>query len=77
MLFLQPCKLRLQDASGTNLPGIKPFRPAGDGIQQILLLSNSTTKPVNMTCILSYCVGDDPDPIRESIIVKDLPYNCE
>ncbi|KAJ6635122.1 ADP-ribosylation factor-binding protein GGA1, partial [Pseudolycoriella hygida] len=35
-----PCKLRLQAASDTNLPGILPFRPPTKDITQIMLLSN-------------------------------------
>lgn len=72
----KPAKLRLCPASGTSLKGVKPFRPPADGIMQVLLLSNPTAKPLNMICILSYCVDDDPDPVKESIEVKDLPYVC-
>lgn len=72
----KPAKLRLLPASGTSLKGVKPFRPPADGIMQVLLLSNPTGKPLNMICILSYCVDDDPDPVKESIEVKDLPYIC-
>lgn len=72
----KPAKLRLCPASGTSLKGVKPFRPPADGIMQVLLLSNPTGKPLNMICILSYCVDDDPDPVKESIEVKDLPYVC-
>lgn len=71
----KPCKLRLMNASGEQLPGVKPFRPPVENITQVLLYSNpKRTKTVKMVFILSYCIGDDPDPIRESIEVKDLPY---
>lgn len=72
--YFQPCKLRLLKSSGDFLPGIKPFRPPADDITQVLLLSNPTKNPVNMFCILSYCVGDDVDPVRDPIEVKNLPY---
>lgn len=70
----KPCKLRLLPASGTSLPGTKPFRPPADGITQVLLLANPGGNPVDLTCILTYCVGDDPDPIKESIVMKDVPF---
>lgn len=72
----KPCKLRLLAPTGSNLPGVKPFRPPTDDIQQILLLSNPTQKPVDLTCIIGYQQGDDPDPIKESVVVKDIPC-CE
>jgi ADP-ribosylation factor-binding protein GGA len=72
----KPCKLRLLPASSTNLPGIKPFRPPSDGITQLLLLLNPTKRDVDLTCILTYCIGDDPDPVKESVIMKDIPYEC-
>uniref|UniRef100_A0A1Q3F8J5 Putative cytosolic sorting protein/adp-ribosylation factor effector gga n=1 Tax=Culex tarsalis TaxID=7177 RepID=A0A1Q3F8J5_CULTA len=70
----KPCKLRLLAASGTSLPGTKPFRPPADGIMQVLLLANPSGEPVDLTCILTYCVGDDPDPVKESIVMKDVPF---
>lgn len=70
----KPCKLRLLPASGTCLPGTKPFRPPADGITQVLLLANPSGEPVDLTCILTYCVGDDPDPVKESIVMKDVPF---
>ncbi|XP_062555897.1 ADP-ribosylation factor-binding protein GGA1 [Armigeres subalbatus] len=70
----KPCKLRLLPASGTQLPGTKPFRPPADGITQVLLLANPSGEPVDLTCILTYCVGDDPDPIKDSIVMKDVPF---
>ncbi|XP_053685558.1 ADP-ribosylation factor-binding protein GGA2 [Sabethes cyaneus] len=69
----KPCKLRLLPASGNSLPGTKPFRPPADGITQVLLLANPLEEPVDLTCILTYCVGDDPDPIKESIVMKAVP----
>lgn len=70
----KPCKLRLLPASGTSLPGTKPFRPPADGITQVLLLANPAGEPVDLTCILTYCVGDDPDPIKDSIVMKEVPF---
>ncbi|XP_001859412.2 ADP-ribosylation factor-binding protein GGA1 isoform X3 [Culex quinquefasciatus] len=70
----KPCKLRLLDASGASLPGTKPFRPPADGVTQVLLLANPSGEPVDLTCILTYCVGDDPDPVKESIVMKDVPF---
>lgn len=50
----------------------KPFRPAT--INQVMLLLNPTGKPVDITCIVGYKLGDDPDPIKESIVAKDVAY---
>ncbi|XP_049539790.1 ADP-ribosylation factor-binding protein GGA1 [Anopheles darlingi] len=69
----KPCKLRLLPPSGTSLPGTKPFRPPADGIMQVLLLANPSGEPVDVTCILTYLVGDDPDPIKESIVMQAVP----
>uniref|UniRef100_A0A182T855 GAE domain-containing protein n=1 Tax=Anopheles maculatus TaxID=74869 RepID=A0A182T855_9DIPT len=69
----KPCKLRLLPPSATSLPGTKPFRPPADGITQVLLLANPTGEPVDVTCILTYLVGDDPDPIKESIVMQAVP----
>uniref|UniRef100_A0A182RY19 GAT domain-containing protein n=1 Tax=Anopheles funestus TaxID=62324 RepID=A0A182RY19_ANOFN len=69
----KPCKLRLLPPSATSLPGTKPFRPPADGITQVLLLANPTGDPVDVTCILTYLVGDDPDPIKESIVMQSVP----
>uniref|UniRef100_A0A8D8FT57 ADP-ribosylation factor-binding protein GGA1 n=1 Tax=Culex pipiens TaxID=7175 RepID=A0A8D8FT57_CULPI len=70
----KPCKLRLLDPSGASLPGTKPFRPPADGVTQVLLLANPSGEPVDLTCILTYCVGDDPDPVKESIVMRDVPF---
>ncbi|KFB52350.1 AGAP011568-PA-like protein [Anopheles sinensis] len=69
----KPCKLRLLPPSATSLPGTKPFRPPADGITQVLLLANPSGEPVDLTCILTYLVGDDPDPIKESIVMQAVP----
>uniref|UniRef100_A0A2M4ANL2 Putative cytosolic sorting protein/adp-ribosylation factor effector gga n=1 Tax=Anopheles triannulatus TaxID=58253 RepID=A0A2M4ANL2_9DIPT len=69
----KPCKLRLLPPSGMSLPGTKPFRPPADGITQVLLLANPSGEPVDLTCILTYLVGDDPDPIKESIVMQAVP----
>uniref|UniRef100_A0A182Q9J4 GAT domain-containing protein n=1 Tax=Anopheles farauti TaxID=69004 RepID=A0A182Q9J4_9DIPT len=70
----KPCRLRLLPPSGTCLPGTKPFRPPADGITQVLLLANPTGEPVDLTCILTYLVGDDPDPIKESVVMRAVPF---
>lgn len=70
----KPCKLRLQPASDTNLPGILPFRPPTKEITQIMLLSNKTGVSPKITCIVSYCLENDPDPVKESITITDLPH---
>lgn len=69
----KPCKLRLLPASGTSLPGIKPFRPPTDDITQVMLISNKAEVSFQLVCIVSYNVHDDPDPVKESITVTDLP----
>uniref|UniRef100_A0A182UHA0 VHS domain-containing protein n=2 Tax=Anopheles melas TaxID=34690 RepID=A0A182UHA0_9DIPT len=69
----KPCKLRLLPPSASGLPGTKPFRPPADGITQVLLLANPTGEPVDLTCILTYLVGDDPDPVKESIVMQAVP----
>lgn len=74
----KPCKLRLLPASAAKLPPVKPFRPPADSIFQILLIANPTQQTIpKITCIFSYCLGDDPDPIKESVEVKDVPYKVE
>lgn len=39
-----------------------------------MLLLNPTGKPVDVTCIVGYRLGDDPDPIKESIVAQGIPY---
>lgn len=74
----KPCKLRLLPASATGLPAAKPFRPPADSIFQLLLIANPTQQAISkITCIFSYCLGDDPDPIKESVEVKELPYKVD
>lgn len=70
----KPCKLRVLEASGKELPGVKPFKPPTETINQVLLLMNPTQKPVNMMAILTYNSEDDEDPCKESIEVKDIPF---
>lgn len=72
----KPCKLRLLAPSGSDIPGVKLFQPPS-GAFQILLVANPTGQPVKLTCILSYGLDNDPDPVKESIEVNDLPYKCE
>lgn len=74
----KPCKLRLLPASTTELPAAKPFRPPADSIFQILLVANPTQQTISkITCIFSYCLADDPDPLKESVEVNNLPYQVE
>lgn len=70
----KPCKLRILTASGHDLPGVKPFKPPTETINQVLLLMNPTQQPVSMIAILTYNSQDDDDPIKESFTVKDIPY---
>ncbi|XP_075154860.1 ADP-ribosylation factor-binding protein Gga [Haematobia irritans] len=69
----KPCKVRLLPPTDTKMKPRKPFRPS-EPINQVLLLMNTTGKPVDITCIVGYKLGDDPDPVKESIIAKDIPY---
>lgn len=71
---IQPNKLRLLNASGNSLPGCKPFKPPSDDITQVLLILNKEKSPFSLTCIVSYCLENEPDPIKESITVTGLPY---
>lgn len=71
----KPCKLRILEASGKELPGVKPFKPPTETINQVLLLMNPTGKPVNLLAILTYNSEDDEDPCKESIEVKDIPVS--
>jgi ADP-ribosylation factor-binding protein GGA len=73
----KPCKLRLLEPSCTELEAVKGWKPPTDLITQVLLLSNPTEKPVSILCILTYCLDDDPDPVKESIEVKDIPFICQ
>lgn len=70
----KPCKLRILEASGKELPGVKPFKPPTETINQVLLLMNPTQNSVNMMAILTYNSEDDEDPCKESIEVKDIPF---
>lgn len=70
----KPCKIRLLKPSSTDLPAVKKFKPPTEQIEQVLLLSNPTEQEVNIICILSYCLDDDPDPIKEHIEVKNIPF---
>ncbi|TMW53394.1 hypothetical protein DOY81_001516 [Sarcophaga bullata] len=69
----KPCKIRLLPPTAVSMAASKPFRPAAP-INQVVLLLNPTQKPVDITCIVGYKLGDDPDPIKESIVAKDIPY---
>lgn len=70
----KPCKLRILAASGKELPGVKPFKPPTETINQVLLLMNPTKEAVNMMAILTYNSEDDDDLCKESIEVKDIPF---
>lgn len=69
----QPCRIHLQKASGSELPAVKPFRPPCEDITQCLLLSNPDHKPIRIMCIISYVLGNDPDPVKEFVEINDLP----
>lgn len=71
----KPCKLRILEASGRDLPAVKPFKPPTETINQVVLLLNPTQQPVNMIAILTYNVQDDEDEEKVSIEVKDIPFN--
>jgi ADP-ribosylation factor-binding protein GGA len=70
----KPCKLRVLEASGYDLPGVKPFKAPTETINQVLLLLNPTQQPVNMIAILTYNIENDDDPEKMSIEVKDIPF---
>lgn len=63
------------EASGDNLPGVKPFRPV-TSINQIILLHNPTGDSVDLMCIISYKLSDDPDLVKECLMAKDIPYTA-
>ncbi|XP_054728491.1 ADP-ribosylation factor-binding protein GGA1 [Anastrepha obliqua] len=69
----KPCKLRLLQPTAITMLPCKPFRPASP-INQVMLLLNPTGQPIDVTCIFGYKLGDDPDPIKESNVAKDIPY---
>ncbi|XP_067639977.1 ADP-ribosylation factor-binding protein GGA1 isoform X3 [Eurosta solidaginis] len=69
----KPCKVRVLKPTATEMSPCKPFRPATP-INQIMLLLNPTGKPIDVTCIIEYELDEDPDPIKESIIAKNIPY---
>lgn len=69
----KPSKVRLLPANGDSMPGTKPFR-APQPINLVMLLLNPTKNDVDVTCIVGYKLGDDPDPIKESIVAKDIAY---
>ncbi|KAI8034237.1 hypothetical protein M5D96_012996 [Drosophila gunungcola] len=68
-----PCKVRLLPPTDSQMPPHKPFRPATP-INQVMLLLNPTGKAVDVTCIVGYKLGDDPDPIKESIVAQGIDY---
>lgn len=70
----KPCKLRVLEASGRDLPAVKPFKPPTETINQVVLLLNPTQQPINMIAILTYNVQDDEDEEKVSIEVKDIPF---
>lgn len=69
----KPCKVRLLPPTAVTMPPHKPFRPVIP-INQVMLLLNPTCKPTDVTCFLGYNLGDDPDPIKEWNVAKDIPY---
>lgn len=74
----RPCRVRQLEASGTALPACKPFRPPADDVTQLLLVAHADgARDWDMTCILSYHLGGDPDQMRESISVRGLRSMAE
>ncbi|XP_034119152.1 ADP-ribosylation factor-binding protein GGA2 [Drosophila albomicans] len=69
----KPCKVRLLPPTDNAMAAHKSFRPAIP-INQVMLLLNPTGNPVDVTCIVGYKLGDDPDPIKESIVAKGIAY---
>ncbi|KAH8364891.1 hypothetical protein KR200_000208, partial [Drosophila serrata] len=69
----KPCKVRLLPPSSSEMLPHKPFRPATP-INQVMLLLNPTGKAVDVTCIVGYKLGDDPDPIKESVVALGIAY---
>lgn len=69
----KPCKVRLLPPTDSEMPPHKPFRPAMP-INQVMLLLNPTGKAVDVTCIVGYKLGDDPDPIKESVVAQGIAY---
>ncbi|XP_030566306.1 ADP-ribosylation factor-binding protein GGA1 [Drosophila novamexicana] len=69
----KPCKVLLLPPTSNAMAAHKPFRPAPP-INQVMLLLNPTGKSVDVTCIVGYRLGDDPDPIKESIVAKGIDY---
>lgn len=65
--------MHLQNPSGHALPGVKPFRPPTEDVTQVLLIANAEQKPIKLMCIISYLLGDDPDPVKEFLEINDLP----
>ncbi|KAH8289487.1 hypothetical protein KR054_006084 [Drosophila jambulina] len=69
----KPCKVRLLPPTSSEMAPHKPFRPATP-INQVMLLLNPTGKAVDVTCIVGYKLGDDPDPIKESVVALGIAY---
>lgn len=71
----KPCKLRILEASGCDLPGVKPFKQPTETINQVLLLMNPTQHPGKMIAILTYNLEGDDDETKESFELKDIPFS--
>ncbi|KAH8421402.1 hypothetical protein KR009_004116 [Drosophila setifemur] len=69
----KPCKVRLLPSTDSEMAPHKPFRPATP-INQVMLLLNPTGKAVDITCIVGYKLGNDPDPIKESVVAQGIAY---
>ncbi|KAH8245234.1 hypothetical protein KR032_006866 [Drosophila birchii] len=69
----KPCKVRLLPPTSSEMAPHKAFRPATP-INQVMLLLNPTGKAVDITCIVGYKLGDDPDPIKESVVAQGIAY---
>ena len=71
----KPCKLRILEASGCDLPGVKNFKQPTETINQVLLLMNPTENPGKMIAILTYNLEGDDDETKESFELKDIPFS--
>lgn len=65
--------MRLLPPTDSEMAPHKPFRPATP-INQVMLLLNPTGQAVDVTCIVGYKLGDDPDPIKESVVALGIAY---
>ncbi|XP_037937327.1 ADP-ribosylation factor-binding protein GGA1 [Teleopsis dalmanni] len=67
----KPCKVRLLEPTRCDMPPCS-HTSAPTSIKQVMLLLNPTGSPVDVTCIFGYKLNEDPDPVKESIVAKDI-----